>query len=162
MEYLNTLATQNTHIHNAVNLVRQFPVTQKLTDMYKRSSRNELIFIGAATYLTLYNFSAYIKARRQKLNNPPAVPYGLPIFGHSLYLIFFPGKFMDWCNKKYGDMYNLTLRGQTVTVVGGKSGEESMKSDAKDLSLSDAIVRGRLYSRSFLNLVILIAYFKIL
>ncbi|KAI7895834.1 cytochrome P450 [Mucor mucedo] len=145
MDYLNTLTTHNTHIHNAVDLVRKFPVTQKLTDMYKRSSKNELLFIGAATYIALYNFSAYIKEKRQKLNNPPAVPYGLPIFGHSLYLIFFPGKFMDWCNEKYGEMYNLNLRGKTVTVVGGKSGEESMKSDATELSLSDAIVRDVLH-----------------
>lgn len=143
MDYINTLITQNAPIHNAVQLIKQFPVTHKLTDMYKRSSKNELMFIGAATFIALYNLSAYLNTKRQKLNLPPTVPYGLPLVGHSLYLMFMPSKFLDWCNKNYGEVYNLNVLGKIMTVASGKSAEEAMKSDTADLSLDHGVVRGK-------------------
>lgn len=142
MDYLDTLIGKNAPIHKAVELIKKFPVTHKLTDMYNRSSRNELLLVGTATFITLYNLSSYIKEKRQKLNLPPAVPFGLPVFGHSLYLMFMPRKFLDWCNKNYGEVYNLTLQGSIVTVTSGRSGEEAFKAKNTVLSLDQGIVRG--------------------
>lgn len=142
MDYLNKLQT-NAPIQNAIQLIKQLPVTHRLTDMYKRSTKNELMFVGAATFITLYNLSAYIKAQRQKLNLPPAVPFSLPLFGHTLYLMIMPNKFLDWCNEKYGEVYNLDVNGKTVTVTNGKSSEEAMKANQEDLSLEHGIVRGK-------------------
>lgn len=143
MDYLNTLATNNAPIHNAVKLIKQLPVTHKLTDMYRRSSKNELMFIGAATFLTLYNLSAYIKAKRQRLNLPPTIPFALPIVGHSLYLMYTPSRFLDWCNEKYGEVYNLNVLGKIITVASGKSAEEALVADQSDLSLDHGVVRGK-------------------
>lgn len=155
MDYLNTLTT-NAPIQNAVQLIKQFPVTHRLTDMYKRSSKNELMFVGAATFLTLYNLSAYIKAKRQKLNLPPMASYSLPLFGHGLYLMLMPNKFIDWCIKTYGEVYTVNMFGKTITVANGKSGEEALKADTEDLSLDQGIVRGKkkitLYINKFTNI----------
>lgn len=143
MDYINTLTTRNAPIHNAVQLIKQLPVTNKLLNMYKRSSKNELMLIGAATFITLYNLSTYLKAKRQRLNLPPTVPYSLPLFGHTLYMVYMPSKFLDWCNEKYGEIYNLNLQGKTMTITNGRIGEEAMKADAGDLSLDHGIVRGK-------------------
>ncbi|KAG2200077.1 hypothetical protein INT47_007722 [Mucor saturninus] len=145
MDYLDTLIRKNAPIHKAVELIQKFPVTHKLTDMYNRSSRNELWLVGTATFVTLYNLSAYIKEKRQKLNLPPAVPFGLPLFGHTLYLMFMPQKFLDWCNKNYGEVYNLTLQGKVVTITSGKSAEEAFKTKNTVLSLDQGIVRDVLH-----------------
>ncbi|KAG2210477.1 hypothetical protein INT47_002419 [Mucor saturninus] len=145
MDYLNKLATNNAPIHNAVKLIKQLPVTHKLTDMYRRSSKNELMFIGAATFLTLYNLSAYIKAKRQRLNLPPTIPFALPIVGHSLYLMYTPSRFLDWCNEKYGEVYNLNVLGKIITVASGKSAEEALIADQSDLSLDHGVVRDLLH-----------------
>ncbi|KAI8885443.1 cytochrome P450 [Backusella circina FSU 941] len=139
------------HIQHAVSLVRQLPISQHLELFYKRSSRNELIFLGGATLLTLYNFAAYIKASRQKLNLPPTVGYNLPIVGHSLYMLANPHKFIDWCNDKYGEVYDLNLFGKTVTVASGRSAEEVLKADADKLSLEHGILIDLLHLNYFLD-----------
>lgn len=143
MNYLNTLATTNGPIHSAVELVQKLPITNRLTDVYKRSSKNELCFIGAATFITLYNLSSYIKERRQRLNLAPTVPFGLPILGHTPYMMLMPTKFLDWCNKTYGEVYNLKVRGKLVTVTNGKCAEESLKAEREELSLSHGLVQGK-------------------
>ncbi|KAG2200076.1 hypothetical protein INT47_007721 [Mucor saturninus] len=145
MDYINTIATKNAPIHNAIQIIKQLPITEKLIHMYKRSSKNELLFIGTATFITLYNLSAYLKVKRQKLNSPPTVPYSLPLFGHNLYMMFMPSKFLDWCNERYGEIYNLNLQGKTMTITNGKLGEEAMKANAEDLSLDHGIVRDVLH-----------------
>lgn len=145
MDYLNTVVTNNAPIQNAVRLIQQLPVTQHLMNMYSRSSKNERYFIGAATFITLYNLSAYIKEKRQRLHLPPTVPFALPFLGHNLYLMVIPGKFIDWCNARYGEVYRLKLIGKYVTVASGKSAEEAMKAEQSDLSLEHGIVRGMIY-----------------
>jgi hypothetical protein len=156
MDYLKMLANNNTPINNAVNLIKQLPITRELASMYSRSSRSELYFLGAATFITLYNISAYIKAKREKLNLPPSVPFSLPIVGHTLYLTFMPNKFMDWCNEKYGEVYNLDVLGKTVTVTNGLSAQEALKAEHSDLSLEHGVIRGKLsyflFARNFSNL----------
>jgi cytochrome P450 len=139
------------HIQHAVSLVRQLPISQSLEIFYNRSSRNELIVLGGATFLTLYNLATYIKASRQKLNLPPTVGYNLPIVGHSLYMLRNSNKFLDWCNEKYGEVYDLNLFGKTVTVTSGKSAEEVLKADSDKLSLEHGILIDLLHLNYFLD-----------
>lgn len=144
MDYLNTVVSHSAPIQNAVRLIKQLPVTNHLIDIYNRSSKNERYFIGAATFITLYNLSAYIKEKRQKLHLAPLVPFGLPLLGHDLYLTLFPGKFIDWCSTKYGEVYRIQHLGKVITVASGKSAEEAMKAEQSDLSLEHGIIRGNL------------------
>ncbi|KAI9473413.1 MAG: cytochrome P450 [Benjaminiella poitrasii] len=141
--YMNTLS-KSLPIQSAIQAIQQrIPATvaHKLEDFYKRTSRNELIFVGAATFLTVYNLAKYIKAKRQKLNLPPAVPFGLPFLGHVLYLTFMPNKFVDWCNKNYGEIYSLNILGRHTIVTNGKCAEEFMKADINVLSMDQGSVR---------------------
>ncbi|KAF1797439.1 cytochrome P450 [Mucor lusitanicus] len=103
------------------------------------------MFVGAAAFLTLYNLKTYINAKRQKLNLPPYVPYGLPLIGHTLYLMASPFKFVDWCNKNYGEIYDINLLGKTVTVTSKKCAEETFKAETSDLSLNEGIVNDMLH-----------------
>jgi hypothetical protein len=141
MDFVDTLS-KSVPIHNAIKLIKQLPITHHLTTFYQRSSRNELAFVGAATFLTLYNISSYIQSKRQKLNLPPTVPFALPLIGHQLYAMLMPNKFIDWCNNTYGEIYTLQLFGNPVTVVNGKCGEQALKAEASDLSLEHGILRG--------------------
>jgi hypothetical protein len=146
MNYLDTLTTNpNGHIQKAVQLIQQLPVTHWLSNTYSQSTRNELTLIGTATFLTLYNFISYIKSKREKLNLPPTVPFGLPLLGHTLYLAFFPKKFIDWCNSKYGEVYNIHHLGKLVTIASGRCAEEAMKAESSELSLEHGILRGTKY-----------------
>lgn len=139
MDFLKT----STPIQNAIQLVQNSPAFHSILDLYSRLSRNEVVFLGAASLFTIYNLLSYIKARYQKKYNlPPMVPLGLPVFGHSLYLMTFPNKFIDYCNGKYGELYNLNLLGKTVTIASGKCAEEVLKADHDDLSLEQGILKG--------------------
>ncbi|KAI7889564.1 cytochrome P450 [Mucor mucedo] len=142
MEYLNT-ASKSISIHNAVQLTGL--IQHRLTDIYKRSTKNELMFIGAATFFALYHLPNCFKSRKKKLNLPPKVPFALPFFGHSLYLIVWPCKFLDWCHQKYGDIYTLNMLGKTITIAGGKSAEESMAAESSDMSLDHGVLRDILH-----------------
>ncbi|KAL9541263.1 hypothetical protein MBANPS3_009220 [Mucor bainieri] len=144
MDYLNTLS-KSAPIHQAVELIQQSHLTHRWMDFYKRSTRSELTFLGAAAFLTLYNLSSYIKAKRQKLHLPPTVPFSLPLVGHSLYLMVMPNKFIDWCNKNYGELYNINMLGKEVTVASGKCAEEALKADQADLSLEEGVVKDLLH-----------------
>lgn len=87
MDYLNTLITKTASIHNAIKLIKQLPACHWLTNMYKRSFKNKLMFISAAIFFTLYNTSSYIKTKRQILNSlppPPIIPFDLPFGDHTL------------------------------------------------------------------------------
>lgn len=141
MDYLQTIS-QSAPIHNAIRLIQNLPATHRLEEFYKRASRNELIFVGSAVFLTLYNLKAYINAKRQKLNLPPTVAYGLPLVGHTLYLMLSPFKFIDWCNKNYGELYDLNLLGKTITVANKKCAEETFKAESSDLSFTEGLVLG--------------------
>ncbi|KAI7897760.1 cytochrome P450 [Cokeromyces recurvatus] len=147
MDYLSTLGN-SPPIQSAIQTIQRclpMTVSHKLEDFYRRSSRNELIFIGAATFISLYNLAAYIKAKRQKLKLPPTIPYGLPFLGHTLYLTLMPNKFIDWCNKHYGEIYNISVLGRYITVTNGKCAEEFMKAEINDLSMEEGNVKDMLY-----------------
>lgn len=139
MEYLDIIS-KNISNQDTAQLTRLIPYW--LNDMYKRSTRNKLMLIGAATFLTLCHLPSYFKSRHQKLNLPPHVPFSLPFVGHSLYLIIMPFKFLDWCHGKYGEVYTINMFGKTVTIADGKSAEESMSSKTSEMSLDHGVLRG--------------------
>lgn len=129
-------------INNAIQLLQRSPVVHYLGDLNKRSTKSERIFIGVASFITFYNLVSYIKEKRQKLHAPPTVPFGIPFIGHMPYLMFMPNKFIDWCNKKYGEVYNIKNFGSIVTVVSGSSAREVLKADSSDLSMEEGTVKG--------------------
>jgi hypothetical protein len=130
-------------IHNAVQIVQKLPLVQYLEHLNRRSSRNERIFAGIASCVTVYNLVEYIKEKRQKLNKPPTVPFGLPLVGHLPYLLFMPNKFIDWCNAKYGEAYTISNFGSPTTIVNGSLAREALKADASYLSLDEGTLKGK-------------------
>jgi cytochrome P450 len=122
----------NTQVQQLVDIS-----TKQLNLLNNRLSKNEKTLLGGLALVTLYNLISFIKEKRQKLNLPPYVPYGLPIFGHTFYMIFAHNRFIDWCNQKFGETYRLSMFGETIYVASGKAGEESMKASREDFSIND-------------------------
>ncbi|KAI8879133.1 cytochrome P450 [Backusella circina FSU 941] len=114
--------------------------TKHLNTFNTQLSRNEKTVIVGLAALTLYNLTTYINSRRQKLNKPPVVAYKLPIIGHSLYMMWNHNKFIDWCTKKYGELYTVNIMGKTITIARGKAAEEALKSSCEDLSLHHGVI----------------------
>lgn len=134
-------------LHKAVDIVKKHvsiwePV---LMDFYRRSNRTELFILGGATFLTFYNLASYIRAKREKLRLPPRVGYSLPIVGHFLYLVYDSNRFIDWCTRTYGEVYDLDLFGSRITVTSGRTAEQVLKADASELSLEEGILKGPLH-----------------
>jgi hypothetical protein len=130
-------------IQNAIQIVQKSSLVHSFQKVINQSSRNELLFLGTASFITFYNLFSYIKTRKQKQYNlPPMVPFALPVFGHSLYLAAFSNKFIDYCNNKYGELYNLNLLGKTTTIASGKCAEEALKAEHDELSLEHGILEG--------------------
>ncbi|KAI9315675.1 cytochrome P450, partial [Dichotomocladium elegans] len=134
-----------TSIEKAVRLVQNTSIYPVLNAFYQRSTRNELIFVGAAAFLTLYNLSGYIKEKRRKLYSPPLAGYGWPLLGHIPYMLYDSSRFLDWCATKYGDVFDLKMGRSLVTVTTGASGEEVLKATHEDLSLEHGILRDVLF-----------------
>lgn len=155
MDYIKTLS-HSTPINDAIQLIQQLPITHTLTHYYSRSLRNERIFVGAATFLTIYNLVSYIKEKTKRLHEPPMVPFGLPFVGHTLYLFLFPKQFIDWCNHRYGELYNIIFFGKTVTVSSGLIAQEVLKADMKDLSLDEATGTGTFFRHEYHSLYIVL------
>ncbi|KAI8391452.1 cytochrome P450 [Radiomyces spectabilis] len=132
------------HIQKAIEIVHQ-KTPKALLQFYQRSSRNELLLLGGTAFLTIYNLAKYINAKRQKLHLPPRVAYALPVFGHSLYMLYDSNRFLDWCTKTYGEVYDIKMLGKTITVAGGRSGEEVLKAEPDYLSIKEGILTDVLY-----------------
>jgi hypothetical protein len=137
-------------IHSAVRLVRELPLIRYLEDLTARSSRHERIFAGVMAFLAVYNLVGYIKEKRQTLNVPPTVPFGLPFVGHFLYLLFIPNKFIDWCNAKYGEAYTINNFGDPTIIVNGNLAREALKADASYLSVDEGTLKGNVFRVDFL------------
>jgi hypothetical protein len=140
----------STPIHNAVQIVQKLPLVQYLENLNHRSTRNERIFVGVASFITVYNLMGYIKEKRQNLNLPPKVPFGLPLVGHLPYLLFMPNKFIDWCNAKYGEAYTINNFGKPTTIVNGSLAREALKADSSDLSMEEGTVKRKFHSNPYI------------
>ncbi|KAG2227966.1 hypothetical protein INT45_011990 [Circinella minor] len=139
------LASATTSIGKAVNLFQNTDFYSKALELYSRSSRNELLLMGGATFFTFYNLVDYIKSRREKLNLPPRVGYAFPLLGHLPYIFYDSNRFLDWCSEKYGDIYDLNLGGSITTIAAGRSAEEALKAPADELSLEEGILKDVLF-----------------
>ncbi|KAI8068359.1 cytochrome P450 [Gongronella butleri] len=95
--------------------------------------------------LVVYQAVYYFRLKYQKLNLPPRVPYSLPLVGHSLYLAWDANRFIDWCTKKYGEVFDIDLFGGPVTIASGRAGEEVLKADPEYLSLEEGILKDVLH-----------------
>ncbi|GAB5588579.1 hypothetical protein Unana1_03479 [Umbelopsis nana] len=124
----------------------------KAVQYYSKASCMDLVVVGAAAAIALYNLRSMVSnANPRHLNLPPKVPYSLPLFGHTLYVVFNANKFLDWCVAKYGDTFDLDLLGKTVTVAGGSIAEQVMKADAHKLSLEKGILTETLHVHYVFN-----------
>ncbi|KAI7857060.1 cytochrome P450 [Circinella umbellata] len=139
------LVSATTSIGKAVNLFQNTDFYSKALELYSRSSRNELLLIGGATFFTFYNLVDYIKTRREKLNLPPRVGYAFPLLGHLPYIFYDSDRFLDWCSEKYGDIYDLNLGGSITTIATGRSAEEALKAPTDELSLKEGVLEDVLF-----------------
>ncbi|CDH58333.1 cytochrome p450 [Lichtheimia corymbifera JMRC:FSU:9682] len=137
--------TARASIQKAIDLIQKTSAYPVLHQFYQRSSRNELLVIGGATFLTLYNLISYVNSKRQKLHLPPRVAYGLPLVGHLPYILYDGSRFLDWCVDKYGEVFDLSFPSGVVTVTSGRSAEEALKADSKDLSLEKGVLEDTLF-----------------
>ena len=68
---------------------------QKPVDEWlRRSNRKEQLILSGATALLIYNIAGYLWSKRRRLKLPPHAAYSLPIFGHSLYLMWNADQFI--------------------------------------------------------------------
>ncbi|CAG8447622.1 12958_t:CDS:10 [Funneliformis caledonium] len=59
----------------------------------------------------------YIKRPRLNQNEPPLVPYTIPVIGHTYDFLFNSDKFIRKCIKEYGEPFNIIVFGRVTTVV---------------------------------------------
>ncbi|KAL0087126.1 hypothetical protein F4703DRAFT_1550496 [Phycomyces blakesleeanus] len=121
-------------------------ISPRIASAYQTTTRNELILVGGAALFSVYNLVQYIKDKSTaKYYLPPRVPFALPLVGHSLYLLWDSNQFIDWCAKKYGEVYEISIMGKIVTVASGLSGQEALKADTDFLSLEEGVIKDVLY-----------------
>jgi len=60
---------------------------------------------------------AIIKYPRRGPNEPPLVPYKIPIIGHTFSYIFNSNKFLKECKEQYGDCFSLYVFGRVMTIL---------------------------------------------
>jgi hypothetical protein len=131
----------STLISKSVELINQH--APSVVRQYNQASRMDLVVIGAATAMVLYNLRSMVaNAKTRHLNLPPKVAYSLPLLGHTLYMVVNANKFLDWCVANYGDTFDLDILGKTVTVAGGSIAEQAMKEDGDKLSLEHGVLTG--------------------
>ncbi|CAG8604549.1 430_t:CDS:10, partial [Diversispora eburnea] len=69
----------------------------------------------------------WIRKPRLSKNEPPMIPYKIPIIGHTIDFVFNAETFFSECRKQYGDTFNIFVFGQVITVVGNKALREVFK-----------------------------------
>ncbi|CAG8446302.1 5655_t:CDS:10 [Ambispora gerdemannii] len=76
---------------------------------------------------------------RLKPNEPPMVPYWIPVFGSALWLGIDPFGFYAKCQKEYGDYYQFLLLGKKmVTCLGSEGNNFVFNAKLADASAEDA------------------------
>ncbi|CAB4492419.1 cytochrome P450 [Rhizophagus irregularis] len=79
-----------------------------------------------------------IKRPRIGKNEPPFVPYTIPILGHTYNYLFNPKKFIKECKEQYGDCFSIYVFGHVMTVVSRDSLTEVFR-NSDDFDFSSAI-----------------------
>ncbi|CAB4425030.1 unnamed protein product [Rhizophagus irregularis] len=62
----------------------------------------------------------YIKSPRLSENEPPLIPYTIPVIGHTFSYLFDTENFIKKCLKEYGEPFNIIIFGKVTTVVAQK------------------------------------------
>ncbi|RHZ85947.1 hypothetical protein Glove_58g60 [Diversispora epigaea] len=71
----------------------------------------------------------WVKKPRISKNEPPMVPYKIPIIGHTLNYLFNAEKFLAECRQQHGDPFNIYVFGQVNTIVGNEIAQEVYRTD---------------------------------
>ncbi|RHZ44590.1 hypothetical protein Glove_718g34 [Diversispora epigaea] len=77
------------------------------------------VWVFIATY-AIY----WIKKPRLGKNEPPLIPYKIPIIGHTLDYLFNAENFLAECRQKYGDPFSVYIFGQVTTIAGNEIAHE--------------------------------------
>ncbi|RHZ80793.1 hypothetical protein Glove_132g14 [Diversispora epigaea] len=80
----------------------------------------------------------WIKKPRLSENEPPMVPYKIPIIGHTIDFVFNADTFFSKCRKHYGDTFNLYVFSQVITIAGSEASQEIFKA-SDSFSLNEAV-----------------------
>ncbi|CAG8468068.1 10533_t:CDS:10 [Diversispora eburnea] len=86
------------------------------------------VWVFIATYVIYW-----IKKPRLSKNEPPMVPYKIPIIGHTLDYLLNAENFLAECRQKYGDPFNIYVFGQVNTIAGNETIHEVYDSDTFNL-----------------------------
>ncbi|PKC61212.1 cytochrome P450 [Rhizophagus irregularis] len=78
-----------------------------------------------------------IKRPRIGKNEPPFVPYTIPILGHTYDYLFNTKKFLKECKEKYGDCFSIYIFGEMVTILSRDSLTEVFRNH-NDFDMSSA------------------------
>uniref|UniRef100_A0A1D1Y8D8 Ent-kaurene oxidase n=1 Tax=Anthurium amnicola TaxID=1678845 RepID=A0A1D1Y8D8_9ARAE len=62
-----------------------------------------------------------IKRPRIGVNEPPLVPYTIPILGHTYNYLFNTNKFVKKCKEQYGECFSIYVFGRVITIVSRNS-----------------------------------------
>ncbi|CAG8629323.1 15970_t:CDS:2, partial [Dentiscutata heterogama] len=57
-------------------------------------------------------------------NEPPLVPYRIPIIGHAYSFLFDAENFLKKCKEKYGETFTLFIFGRVITFTGQEASHE--------------------------------------
>ncbi|CAG8556243.1 11564_t:CDS:2 [Diversispora eburnea] len=91
--------------------------------------------IPAFVWALITTYAIYwIKNSRLSKNEPPMVPYKIPIIGHTLNYLFNAKNFMAECRQKYGDPFNIYVFSQVMTIAGNEIAHEVFRTDVFSLS----------------------------
>ncbi|RIB28115.1 cytochrome P450 [Gigaspora rosea] len=71
-----------------------------------------------------------IKRPRICVNEPPLVPYRIPIIGHTYYFLNNTKTFLKECREKYGEPFSLYIFGEVITFAGVDSISEVLNNTA--------------------------------
>ncbi|CAG8468734.1 1517_t:CDS:10 [Diversispora eburnea] len=83
-------------------------------------------------FITAYVIYSIINRRLSK-NDPPMVPYKIPIIGHTIDYLFNAENFFAECRQKYGDPFNIYVFGQVITIAGNEIAHEVFRSETFSL-----------------------------
>uniref|UniRef100_U9TG11 Cytochrome P450 n=1 Tax=Rhizophagus irregularis (strain DAOM 181602 / DAOM 197198 / MUCL 43194) TaxID=747089 RepID=U9TG11_RHIID len=76
--------------------------------------------IALLSFIFLLIVFIYIKSPRLSENEPPLVPYTIPVIGHTFSYFFNTENFIKKCLKEYGEPFNIIIFGRVTTVVAQK------------------------------------------
>ncbi|GES96915.1 cytochrome P450 [Rhizophagus clarus] len=97
-----------------------------LNEISRRILQN-FIMLALLSFIFLLIIFIYIKSPRLSKNEPPLVPYTVPVIGHTFSYFLNTENFIKKCLKEYGEPFNIIIFGKVVTVVAQKYIPEMIK-----------------------------------